>query len=173
MDFAESVFSRKNLAFAHVLSCYFISDLFVRSPGCYVLGAHSGLTCKELVPIIHLSSYFVSYPWVHLLRIFIFLKATCLSHTSLNIKFHAHCISSLSSNRSETWNSAHETSAWNYLALKCLKWRHFQKHRHPEQRKSKGKASHWQRKTGVLTTAKWSVLVKQWKIMRQSIVHAL
>ena len=119
VDFAESVFSRKKLVLAHVLSCYFISDLFVLSPGCYVLGAHGGR--KELVPIIHLSSYFVSYPWVHLLRIFIFLKATCLSHTSLNIKLHAHCISSLSSNRSETWNGAHETSAWNYLALTCLK----------------------------------------------------
>ena len=64
VDFAESVFSRRKLAFAQVLSCYFISDLFVLSPGCYVLGAHSGL--KELVPIIHLSSYFLSYPWVAL-----------------------------------------------------------------------------------------------------------
>ena len=64
VDFAESVFSRKKLAFAQVLSCYFISDLFVPSPGCYVPGAHGGL--KKLVPITHLSSYFVSYPWVAL-----------------------------------------------------------------------------------------------------------
>ena len=42
VDFAESVFSQKKLAFAPVLSCYFISDLFVSSPGCYVLGAQSG-----------------------------------------------------------------------------------------------------------------------------------
>ena len=73
MDFAESVFSRKKLAFAHVLSCYFISDLFVLSPGCYVLGAHGGR--EELVPITHLSSYFVSYPWVALATDFYLFKS--------------------------------------------------------------------------------------------------
>ena len=72
VDFAESVFSRKKLSFAQVLNCYFISDLFVSSPGCYVLGAHGGL--KEIVPIIHLSSYFVSYPWVALATDFYLFK---------------------------------------------------------------------------------------------------
>ena len=43
---------------------------------------------KELVPIIHLSSYFVSDPWVALATgFYLFIKGACLSHISLNVKY--------------------------------------------------------------------------------------
>ena len=74
VDFAESVFSRKSLL-SHtswaVIS--FRTFLYLAHAGCYVLGAHGGR--KELVPITHLSSYFVSYPWVALATDFYLFKS--------------------------------------------------------------------------------------------------
>ena len=59
------------------------SDLLVLGPGCYVIGAHDGL--KEPVPIIHLSSYFVSDPWVALATGFYLYH---IFHWTSNISFN-------------------------------------------------------------------------------------
>ena len=97
-----------------------MSDVFVLTPGCYVLGVHGGL--KELVPIIHRSSYFVSYPRVALATDFCLFKRyvfiTYFIEHQVPRPLHIVFVFEY---RSETWNDAHERSAWNYLALKCLK----------------------------------------------------